>query len=92
VKLRILEENADFLLVEVIGEDISLVHLLTETINQLPGVQYAGCRLEHPLTGVITMSVKVDPTKTSPRNAVLKAFEALKGQLQDLQSNAEALR
>ncbi|MEM2237074.1 MAG: RpoL/Rpb11 RNA polymerase subunit family protein [Candidatus Caldarchaeum sp.] len=77
VKLRVLEEDESFMLVEVVGEDQSLVGLLTETINEQNGVLYAGYRIEHPLTGIITMSVKVDPEKTTPREAIKKAFKEL---------------
>jgi DNA-directed RNA polymerase subunit L len=31
---------------------------LTETLNKVDGVMYAGYRIEHPLTNTITMSIK----------------------------------
>jgi DNA-directed RNA polymerase subunit L len=38
---------------------------------------YAGYRIEHPLTNTITMSIKVNPSKTTPRKALAEAFKEL---------------
>ncbi len=92
VKLRLLEETDDFMLVEVVGEDQSIVGLLTETLNNQEGIQYAGYRVEHPLTGVITVSIKVDPKKTSARDALKKAFNELKNLVNVLEDKTKGLR
>ncbi|MCS7136945.1 MAG: hypothetical protein NZ941_01080 [Candidatus Caldarchaeum sp.] len=77
MKLRIIEENPDFISVEVTDVDQSVVNLVTETLNTMDGVLYAGYRLEHPLTGKMTVSVKVDPAKTSPRKSLLDVLHNL---------------
>jgi len=91
VKLRVLEEDESFILVEVVGEDQSLVGLVTETLNKQNGVLYAGYTLEHPLTGVITISMKVDPKITSPRDAIKKAFKELREVVGKLEAEAKSL-
>ncbi len=77
MKMKVLEDKQDFLLVEIDGEDQSIINILTETLNKVDGVMYAGYRIEHPLTGIITMSLKVDPSKTTPRKALAEAFKEL---------------
>ena len=77
MKMKVLEDKQDFLLVEINGEDQSIINILTETLNKVDGVMYAGYRIEHPLTGTITMSLKVDPSKTTPRKALAEAFKEL---------------
>ncbi|MCS7129705.1 MAG: hypothetical protein NZ919_03615 [Candidatus Caldarchaeum sp.] len=90
--MRVVQEAEDFIVFEVEGQDQSLLGMLTEKINTLEGVQYAGYRLEHPLTGIVSVSVKVDPTKTTPRNAVMKALKDLNELVEKLESKVMELR
>ncbi|MEM1942830.1 MAG: DNA-directed RNA polymerase subunit L [Candidatus Caldarchaeum sp.] len=92
MKIRVLEEADDFMLFEVVGEDQSFLGMLTERLNGLDGVQYAGYRVEHPLTGVVSVSVKVDPRKTTPRKAVMEALKELKDLIAELEKQALELR
>lgn len=92
VKIRVLEEAEDFMLFEIVGEDQSFLGMLTERLNGHDGVQYAGYRVEHPLTGVVSVSVKVDPRKTTPRKAVMEALKELKELIAELESKAVELR
>jgi DNA-directed RNA polymerase subunit L len=77
MKMKIVEDKQDFLLVEIDGEDQSIINVLTETLNKVDGVMYAGYRIEHPLTNTITLSIKVNPSKTTPRKALAEAFKEL---------------
>jgi DNA-directed RNA polymerase subunit L len=77
MKMKVVEDEQDFLLVEIDGEDQSIINILTETLNKVDGVMYAGYRIEHPLTNTITMSRKVNPSKTTPRKALAEAFKEL---------------
>jgi DNA-directed RNA polymerase subunit L len=77
MKMKVVEDKQDFLLVEIDGEDQSIINILTETLNKVDGVMYAGYRIEHPLTNTITMSIKVNPSKTTTRKALAEAFKEL---------------
>jgi DNA-directed RNA polymerase subunit L len=77
MKMKVVEDKQDFLLVEIDGEDQSIINVLTETLNKVDGVMYAGYRIEHPLTNTITMSIKVNPSKTTTRKALAEAFKEL---------------
>jgi DNA-directed RNA polymerase subunit L len=77
MKMKVVEDKQDFLLVEIDGEDQSIINVLTETLNKVDGVMYAGYRIEHPLTNTITMSIMVNPSKTTPRKALAEAFKEL---------------
>lgn len=92
MKLKIIEETGDFLAISVNDLDQSIVNLFTETLNSIDGVSYAGYRVEHPLTGEITVSIKVEPSKITPRKAVEKALERLEEILQSLDRELEVLR
>jgi DNA-directed RNA polymerase subunit L len=48
MKMKVVEDKQDFLLVEIDGEDQSIINVLTETLNKVDGVMYAGYRIEHP--------------------------------------------
>jgi DNA-directed RNA polymerase subunit L len=77
MKMKVVEDKQDFLLVEIDGEDQSIINVLTETLNKVDGVMYAGYRIEHPLTNTITMSIKINPSKTTTRKALAEAFKEL---------------
>ncbi|MCS6784185.1 MAG: RpoL/Rpb11 RNA polymerase subunit family protein [Candidatus Caldarchaeum sp.] len=92
MKLEIIEEKDDFMIFMVSDVDQSIVNLLTETLNSLEPVLYAGYRVEHPLTGKITISLKVDSQKSSPRKSLLQAFEILEKMFQSVDKELEVLR
>lgn len=90
--MKILEETGDFLAISVYDVDQSILNLFTETLNSIEGVSYAGYRVEHPLTGEITVSIKVESTKITPRKAVQKALERLQETFKILDKELEVLR
>ncbi|MEM0349491.1 MAG: RpoL/Rpb11 RNA polymerase subunit family protein [Candidatus Caldarchaeum sp.] len=90
--MKIIEESGDFLAIGLRDVDQSIVNLFTETLNNIDGVSYAGYRVEHPLTGEITVSLKVEPSKTTPWKAVQKALEQLEEIFKSLDKKLEALR
>jgi len=91
MKMKILKDTQDFLLVEVDGEDQSIINILTETLNKMDGVLYAGYRIEHPLTNTITVSIKVNPSKTTPRGALVEAFKELRNLVKQLEEDVKRL-
>lgn len=90
--MKIVEETKDFMALEVAEVEQSIVNLLTETLNSLEGVLYAGYRVEHPLTGVITISLKVDPEKISPRESLMKALTELDKIFENVETKLGILR
>ncbi|MCS7110328.1 MAG: hypothetical protein NZ956_02520 [Candidatus Caldarchaeum sp.] len=92
MKLEIIEEKEDFMVLQVSDVEQSIVNLVTETLNSLEGVLYAGYRVEHPLTGKITVSLKVDSKKTSPRKSLLHAFDRLEKMFESVDKELEVLR
>ncbi|HDD40159.1 MAG TPA: hypothetical protein ENG21_02795, partial [Nitrososphaeria archaeon] len=58
-------------------EDPSLFDSLSEILQKMDGVQYAGMFIEHPLTKRILLRIKTDPSE-------IKALEALERALKEL--------
>ena len=85
MKLRIIRVRDDFLELEASEEDPSFFDSLSELIQKLDGVEYAGITIEHPLTKKILMRVKTNPSK-------IKAVDAVKRSIQELKGISEALR
>lgn len=63
MKLRIMRVRDDFLELEALEEDPAFFDSLSELIQKLDGVEYAGVTIEHPLTKKIIMRVKTDPQR-----------------------------
>ena len=82
--IRIINERDDYLEVSISGVDISIVGSVTDYLNMLDEVEYAGYRVEHPLTGEITLIIKTRSEKLKAREAVKKALENLKATLAKL--------
>ena len=84
MKIRIVNERKDYMEALITEEDISIVDTLSDYLNMIDGVEYAGHRLEHPLTGEVTLIVKTNE-KITPREAVRKAFQKMKEELRRLE-------
>ena len=78
MKLRLLRVRDDFLELEALEEDPAFFDSLSELIQKLDGVEYAGVTIEHPLTKKIIMRVKTDPSKIKAVDAVKKSIQELK--------------
>lgn len=59
------------------GEDPSIPDSLTEVLQKIDGVEYAGIVIEHPLTMKIIVRIKTNPSKIKARDAIIKAVEDL---------------
>ncbi|HIQ29484.1 MAG TPA: hypothetical protein EYH45_02855 [Candidatus Caldiarchaeum subterraneum] len=89
--IRIVNERDDYLEVNISGVDVSIVGSVTDYLNTLDGVEYAGYRVEHPLTGEITLIIKTDAGKLKARDAVKKALANLKTTLAKLSEETKVL-
>lgn len=67
----------DFLELEIMEEDPSILDSLTEVLQKIDGVEYAGIVIEHPLTMKIIVRIKTNPSKIKARDAVIKAVDDL---------------
>ncbi|MEM1953496.1 MAG: DNA-directed RNA polymerase subunit L, partial [Candidatus Caldarchaeum sp.] len=92
MKMKIIEETQDFMSIEVVDEDQSIINLFAETLNNVDGVLYAGYRVEHPLTGKMTISIKVDPSKTSPRKALQEGLKEIRRLVEAIDQKLDVLR
>ncbi|MEM1947323.1 MAG: DNA-directed RNA polymerase subunit L [Candidatus Caldarchaeum sp.] len=92
MKMKIIEETQDFMSIEVVDEDQSIINLFAETLNNVDGVLYAGYRVEHPLTGKMTISIKVDPSNTSPRKALQQGLQEIRRLVEAIDQKLDVLR
>ncbi|MEM1978746.1 MAG: DNA-directed RNA polymerase subunit L [Candidatus Caldarchaeum sp.] len=90
--MKIIEETQDFMSIEVVDEDQSIINLFAETLNNVDGVLYAGYRVEHPLTGKMTISIKVDPSNTSPRKALQQGLQEIRRLVEAIDQKLDVLR
>ena len=91
MRLEVVKERDDYLEVAVEGEDESVLDAVSEVLQSMPGVHYAGHRLLHPLTGRIVLVVKTDPAQVKARDALLKGLSELAEMADELRSMAERL-
>jgi len=91
MKLRLVDERDDFLELEVTGEDESLLDSLSEYVRSVGGVLYAGRRIDHPLTGKISLMVKTEPRIVKARTAVSEALKRLHKDLDDMYTEVQQL-
>ena len=89
--MQVVNERDDYLEINISDVDVSIVGSVSEYLNTLEGVEYAGYRIEHPLTGNTTLVVKTNPAKLKARDAVKKALTNLKTTLAKLNEEAESL-
>ncbi|GBC69572.1 hypothetical protein HRbin01_01272 [archaeon HR01] len=91
MRVRIVDEGADFLELEISEADVSLAVMLAEKANSMDGVEYLGYRVEHPLTGVITVTLKTRPGAEPPRTILRKIVDSLGQDLERLLVEVERL-
>ena len=85
MRIRIIRVKDDFLELEAVDEDPAFFDSLSELIQKLDGVEYAGITIEHPLTKKIIMRVKTDPLR-------IKAVDAVRRSIQELNKVSRELR
>lgn len=75
----------DFLEIEALDEDPSLFDSVSEVLQKVKGVEYAGMFIEHPLIKRVLLRVKTNPSE-------VKALDALKAAIQELKRISSQLR
>ncbi|MCL7398090.1 MAG: hypothetical protein LZ165_03465 [Thaumarchaeota archaeon] len=91
MKLSVVKERDDYVELIIKGEDQSVLDALSEFLQRMQGVEYAGHALLHPLTGEIRFVVKTKSQEIKARDALLKALEELADITEKLRSYVEAL-
>lgn len=77
MELRVIRKSDDYIEIEALDEDPSLFDSLSEIVQRIEGVEYAGITVEHPLTRKVIMRVKTNPEKIKADEAVSKAVKEL---------------
>jgi DNA-directed RNA polymerase subunit L len=65
--------------------------MLAEKANSMDDVGYLGYRVEHPLTGVITVTLKTKPGAGQPRAVLKRVIDSLGMDLDRLLVEVEKL-
>ena len=65
--------------------------MLSEKVNAMKDVEYFGYREEHPLTGLITIVMKVRQGSSPPRELVKRAIKELDGYFDRLLDEVDRL-
>lgn len=84
MKIEILKERDDFIEISMLEEDQSIFDALSEILQSIDGVEYAGHRLLHPLTGEVRLIVKTKAEKIKAREALVKALERINKLIEEI--------
>jgi len=88
--VKLVNKRDDYAEIVFSDVDISIVDALTDYLNNIDGVEYAGYRLEHPLTGEITLIIKTKPDKIKTKTAIDNALNSLRETLSKLEEAVAA--
>jgi len=91
LKIKVLSIRDDYLEIEASEEDPSFFDSLSELMQKIDGVDYAGMFIEHPLTKKIILRVKTDPSKIKAQDALKQAIGELKQISSQLREEFEKL-
>jgi DNA-directed RNA polymerase subunit L len=75
VEIKVLNEEKNVLEFEIVGEDSTLPEILVHKLNQMPEVDFAAYKIDHPLVG--SPKIFLRTKKGAPAAAIHKAVEAL---------------
>jgi DNA-directed RNA polymerase subunit L len=76
MEIKIIEEEKNKIIFELIGEGHSLCNALKKELWNVKGVIAAGYTIKHPLVGIPRIVLETDG-KVSPKDALKKASDAL---------------
>lgn len=77
MRLRLEKEDPRYLDLEVKGEDPALLGALSEALRRSDDVEYAGYRVDHPLTDITHLILKTKSRSAKPRSALRSALRDL---------------
>lgn len=89
MEVKILKEEKGELSFELIGGDRSLPQLLVEKLNADKSVEFAACKVEHPL--LANPIIVVRTTKGKPSEAVIKSLKEIAEELGDFKKRFSEL-
>ena len=79
MEIRIIKDEPQELSFEIIGGEVSLPQLLVEKLNADKSVEFAACKLAHPL--VVNPSIIVRTARGKPVDAVVKALKEISAEV-----------
>lgn len=91
MELRILRIGDDFLEIEAVDEDPSILDSLAEILQKIDGVEYAGIAIEHPLTMKTILRVMTNKQKIKSKDALIKALNELSTIVDELAEKVKQL-
>ncbi|MCS7135931.1 MAG: hypothetical protein NZ931_02410 [Aigarchaeota archaeon] len=91
MKLSVVKERDDYIELIIKDEDQSILDALSEVLQGMQGVEYAGHIPLHPLTGEIKFVLKTKPQEFKARDVLLKALKELADMTERLKSYVEGL-
>ena len=91
MELRLLRKDDGFIELEASGEDPSIFDSLSEILQNMKGVEYAGMVIKHPLSREVVLRVKTNPNTIKAEEALLKAAQELVSLSKDILQNFQNL-
>lgn len=89
MEFKVLEEEKNKLVFELVGETHTFCNLLKSELRKVKGVTLVSYRIEHPLVGIPTFIVETKGTE--PRKAIKEALKSVKKLAKDFQKQAAKL-
>lgn len=89
MEVKILNEEKDFIELEIKEESHTLCNSLREELNENDSVSFAAYSIKHPLVSSPIFIVKTKEGK--PRKAIEKAVSSLRAKVKELRSAAKKL-
>lgn len=91
MRVEIVKEREDYIEFSMFGEDQSILDALSEVLQSIEGVEYAGHKVMHPLTGEVRIVIKTKVDKIKARDALINGLERLGGMLDEILSMLERI-
>jgi DNA-directed RNA polymerase subunit L len=79
MEVKILKEGKDELTFELIGADRSLSQLIVEKLNADKGVEFAACKVDHPVLANPVVTLRTG--KGKPVDALVKSLKEIHGDI-----------
>lgn len=85
MEIKIVKEEKNELEFEIVGEDSTLPEILVHKLNQMPEVDFAAYKIEHPLVG--SPKIFLRTKKGAPGTAIGKAVESLVSEIAEFRES-----
>jgi len=84
MELEVIKNDKDYLEIAVRGEDVGFVNAIKEILLEEKGVEFAACRLDHPVISAPVLMVRTE--SGNPLSALKFAVKKLRKQAEDFKS------